>query len=47
MSVSDQNFNSIFQVDALFGYMTVSLVLPAKLAFVLVRLCRHLFREPD
>ncbi|MCI24268.1 hypothetical protein A2U01_0045451, partial [Trifolium medium] len=35
MSVSDQNFNSILHVDALFGYITVSLVVPAKLAFVL------------
>ncbi|MCI78568.1 hypothetical protein A2U01_0099838, partial [Trifolium medium] len=38
MSVSYQDFNGILQVDALFCHVTVSFMLHAVLAFVLVRL---------
>ncbi|MCI59158.1 hypothetical protein A2U01_0080413, partial [Trifolium medium] len=47
VSVPNQNFNSILQMDALFGYVTVGLVVHAPLACVLVRLGRYLFWELD
>ncbi|MCI69169.1 hypothetical protein A2U01_0090430, partial [Trifolium medium] len=34
-------------MDAFFGHVTVSLVIPAILAPILVRLCRHQLRELD
>ncbi|MCI51952.1 hypothetical protein A2U01_0073196, partial [Trifolium medium] len=45
VSVPDQYFNDILQMDALFGHVTVGPVIPAPLVRVLVRLGRYLLWE--
>ncbi|MCI05044.1 hypothetical protein A2U01_0026093 [Trifolium medium] len=45
VSVTNQNFNGILQMDAFFGHVTVGLVIPAPFTRILVRLGRYLLRE--
>jgi hypothetical protein len=46
-SLANESLDGIFQLDAFFGHMAMSSVVPAPLGFVLLGLGRDLFGEFD